>query len=212
MPIKKIRSYLMAKSYDFAMQSTEQRCLTRWRKEILATAHGDLLEIGAGTGINLRHYPVETSHITLSEPDAQMRKQLMRKVAKPNDKQIEVTAWGAESIDMPDASYDTIVSTLVLCSVSCQQTSLQEIYRLLRPSGSLLFMEHIISDNPTIMAWQRRIEPLWSFCAGDCRLTRNTAAAVTAAGFNIEWLTEEPMLGAPAFVNRTIRGVAKKPD
>lgn len=211
MPIKKLRSLLIAKTYDFAMKSTEKRCLAQWRKEILALAHGDLLEIGAGTGINLCHYPEHASSITLSEPDPQMRKQLTRKIAEFKSRRITVIDCDAEAIDRPDNSFDTIVTTLVLCSVNCQSSSLKEIYRLLRPEGVLLFMEHIISDQPSVQTWQRRIEPFWSFFAGDCRLTRNTANAITKAGFIIEWLTEEPMLGAPAFVSRAIRGVAKKP-
>ena len=211
MPIKNIRSLLIAKTYDFAMKGAEQRCLAKWRKEILAAARGDLLEIGAGTGMNIQHYPRQTSTITLSEPDFQMRKQLSRKVDKLKDQRINVIDWEAESVNRPDSSFDTIVSTLVLCSVNCQSSSLKEIYRLLRPGGSLLFMEHVISDQSKILAWQHRIEPFWSFCAGDCRLTRDTGKAILSAGFNMEWLTEEPMLGAPAFVKRTIRGVAKKP-
>ena len=123
---------------------------------------------------------------------------------------LDITPWGADSIEMPDASFDTIVSTLVLCSVPSLETSLQEIYRLLRPNGILLFLEHVISDHPPTLTWQRRIEPFWSFCAGNCHLTRNTAGAIGAAGLKIEQLTEAPMTGTPAFVRRTIRGAARK--
>lgn len=207
---KILRSFLIAKTYDFAMNGTEQRCLTAWRREILAKARGDLLEIGAGTGINLQHYPEDTSRIIMCEPDHQMRKQLLRRT-QSSARKVEINDWWAELIDLPDNSLDTIVSTLVLCSVRCQDTSLKEIYRVLRPKGSLLFMEHIISDHPPTRNWQQRIEPLWSFCAGDCRLTRDTATAMKRVGFTLERITEAPMLGAPAFVKRTIRGIAKKP-
>ncbi len=208
--IKHIRSFLMAKTYDFVMRRTEQRCLHQWRTELLSKARGDLLEIGAGTGLNLPHYPASVTGIILSEPDLQMRKQLQVRINKAN-RQVNTAPWTAEAIAMPDASFDTIVSTLVLCSVASLDASLRESYRLLRPDGTLLFLEHVISDRPPILAWQRRIEPFWSFCAGDCRLTRDTAAAIRSAGFYIEQLTESTMAGAPVFVNRTIRGLARKP-
>ncbi len=210
MPIQKIRSYLIAKSYDYAMRNTEKNCLHGWRQELLSQASGDLLEIGAGTGVNLPHYPAAVTRIVLSEPDAQMRKSLKRKTAQMQCDRCNITHWGAEAADAADASFDTIVSTLVLCSVPSLDNSLKEIYRLLRPNGILIFLEHIISDHPQILIWQRRIEPFWSLCAGDCRLTRDTAPAIQANGLHIEQITESPMSGAPAFVCRTIRGTARK--
>ncbi|MDX2481648.1 MAG: class I SAM-dependent methyltransferase [Desulfuromusa sp.] len=210
MPIKKIHSFLMAKSYDYAMRSTEKKCLYGWRKELLSQASGDLLEIGAGTGVNLQHYPESVTQIVLSEPDAQMRKKLQRKTVETQKDRFHITDWGADSIEMPDASFDTIVSTLVLCSVPSLETSLKEIYRLLRPDGTFLFLEHVISNHPSTLTWQHRIEPFWSLCAGNCRLTRDTAAAIHATGLKIEQLTEAPMTGTPAFVRRTIRGAARK--
>ncbi len=209
MPIKKIRSYLIAKAYDFAMQATERRCLSAWRQELFAFARGDLLEIGAGTGVNLHHYPEQAKRIVLCEPDGQMRKVLAGNSAR-YQRDVEIRKDRAEKIDLPDASFDTVVSTLVLCSVHCQQTALKEIYRLLRPDGRLIFLEHIISAHPKTRAWQQRIEPLWSFCAGDCRLTRDTPKAIQGAGFHIDHLTDAPMAGAPAFVKRTVRGIARK--
>ncbi len=210
MVMKQIHSYLLAKSYDYAMRNTEKRCLQGWREELLAQASGDLLEIGAGTGVNLPHYPDKVSRIILSEPDVQMRKQLQRKASQFQKERLDITSWGAESTGMPDASFDTIVSTLVLCSVPSLETSLNEIYRLLRPNGVLLFLEHVISDHPPTRIWQHRLEPLWGLCAGNCRLTRDTATAILATGLQIEQLTEAPMAGTPAFVRRTIRGAARK--
>jgi len=210
MPWRQIRSYLMASSYDLLMRNTECRCLSAWRREILAQAHGDALEIGAGTGLNLPFYGKKIERLYLAEPDRQMRGKLASKAKRLNDERIQITPWQAESLDLPDASCDTIVSTLVLCSVTSLEKGLAEIRRLLRPGGKLLFLEHIISDHEPTRILQQRIEPLWGCCAGDCRLTRNTPAAISAAGLTIESLTEERMLGAPAFVNRTVRGLARK--
>ena len=208
--LKQIRSFLIAKSYDYAMRSTEKKCLQQWRNELLTHARGDLLEIGAGTGVNLPHYPNNVSSLTLSEPDQQMRKYLRQKVTTEAVDNYAITSWSSDAIDMPDDSFDTVVSTLVLCSVPCLTSSLNEIKRVLRPNGVLLFLEHIVSDHHPTLKLQRRIEPLWSFCAGNCRLTRETTAAITSSGLQIEQITEAPMVGAPAFVHRTIRGVARK--
>ncbi len=210
MSFKTVRSYLMAKSYDFLMRGTEQRCLDSWRQEVLASAHGAILEIGSGTGVNLPYLTTRNGPIYLCEPDKQMRKQLSRKILKTNNLCLQVTPWAAEKIDLPDESIDTVVSTLVLCSVKCLSTSLKEAYRLLRPGGTLIFMEHIASDHPKTRLWQQRLEPLWGLCAGECRLTRDTVIAIEESGFQIEQLTEDKMCGAPEFVNRTVRGLARK--
>ncbi len=210
MLLQQIRSFLIAKSYNFAMAGTEKRCLNQWRKDLLGFASGDLLEIGAGTGVNLPHYHAKISSITLSEPDQQMRKHLQRTVAQTTNDNFTIKPWEAAEIDLPDASFDTIVSTLVLCSVPCLTSSLNEIYRLLRPGGKLLFLEHIASDQQDTFKWQQRIEPIWSLCAGNCRLTRDTATAISNCGLSIEQLIDAPMDGTPNFVSRTIRGIAVK--
>jgi ubiquinone/menaquinone biosynthesis C-methylase UbiE len=210
MPWQKIRSYLLAASYDLLLRNTERRCLRSWRQEILAHARGDVLEIGAGTGLNLPFYPAAVKQLYLAEPDQHMRQKLATKVNRLADKRTRIAAWRAEAIDLPDHSCDTIVSTLVLCSISSLEAGLDEVKRLLRPGGKLLFLEHIISDHPPTRALQQRFEPLWSLCAGDCRLTRDTAEAISTAGLHVEQLTEERMLGAPGLINRTVRGWASK--
>jgi ubiquinone/menaquinone biosynthesis C-methylase UbiE len=208
--LKQIRSFFMAKSYDRAMRATEKRCLQRWRHELLQHATGEVLEIGAGTGINLPHYPVTVSRLVLSEPDRQMRLKLDKRLSQHDGHKIDVTTWDADNIAAEDHSFDTIVSTLVLCSVPDQLAALAELHRLLRPGGKLIFIEHVLSDHPPTQQWQHRLEPVWSLCAGDCKLTRNTAAAIEATGFSIEQLTDAPMVGTPAFVSRTVRGIATK--
>ncbi len=208
--LRSIRSALIAASYNLIMNGTERRCLGNWRRELLANARGNVLEIGAGTGLNIPYYAPEVTQLTLSEPDPHMRKRLSSTTPEKR-RNIQIQAWPAERIAMPDNAYDTIVSTLVLCSVACQANSLKEIKRLLKPGGQFLFMEHVLSDNPRVIRWQKRLEPTWALCAGDCRLTRDTQTAIESASFHLETLTEAPMLGTPAFVSRTIRGIARKP-
>ena len=207
---KQIRSFFIAKSYDLAMRATEKRCLQQWRHELLQHATGEGLEIGAGTGINLPHYPATVTRLVLSEPDRQMRLKLEARLSQYKNRQIDVVAWDADNIAMADHSFDTIVSTLVLCSVPDQPATLAELWRLLRPGGKLIFLEHVLSNHPPTQQWQHRLEPIWSLCAGDCKLTRDTATAIKTAGFTIEELTDAPMVGTPAFVSRTVRGIATK--
>jgi len=211
MPLKQIRSYFIAKIYDRAMRSTEKKCLKQWRGELLKNAMGNVLEIGAGTGINLHHYPNTINRLVLSEPDKQMRLKLKKRLAQQNIDNITIIPSSVDEIAAPDASFDVIVSTLVLCSVSEQKTALNKIYRLLRPGGKLIFIEHVVSDHPPTRKLQHRIEPIWSLCAGNCKLTHDTASAIEAAGLKIDQLTDASMVGAPAFVSRTIRGIAIKP-
>ena len=205
-----LQSWLMAQTYDRVMRKTEQLCLNQWRRELLTQATGEALEIGAGTGINLPHYPADRKLI-LCEPDAQMRKQLQKKLAAGTNQQIQITDWTAEQINLPDHSLDTIISTLVLCSVKDQQQALKEVYRVLRPGGQLLFMEHVGSEDSRLVRWQKLFEPLWRCVCGNCHLTRTTADNIKANGMVIEQLHESEMLGAPAIARRTLRGRARKP-
>ncbi len=206
-----ISAFIMAQTYDWVMQRSEKLCLHDWRAELMAAAQGQVLEIGAGTGINLQHYPPDTKLI-LSEPDQQMRAKLLNRLRQHNRGKPQLTDWNAAAIDLPDNSLDTIVSTLVLCSVTDLQQTLTELYRLLRPGGTLLFLEHVVALKPSTRRWQRRIEPFWSCCCGNCHLTRDTGRAIKAAGFLLQSCKDEVLLGAPAIVHRTIRGAARKPD
>ena len=141
-----------------------------------------------------------------------MLRRLRNKIAEDSQRRIRLHNWRAEAIELPEASVDTVVATLVLCSVADLAASLQELYRLLRPGGQLLFLEHVRAVQPRTRLWQRRLEPYWSCCAGGCLLTRQTDHAIRAAGFAIEDLIDEPICGAPAFVSRSLRGRAVKPS
>ncbi len=201
----------MAHAYDWVMQRSERLGLSIWRAELLSNAQGRVLEIGAGTGVNLHHYPPQTDLI-LSEPDRFMRGKLQRRLQQTHAASPQLVNWPATNLALPDNSLDTIVSTLVLCSVNDQPQSLAELYRVLRPGGVLLFLEHVIAQKPETIRWQRRVEPLWSYCCGNCRLTRDTGRAIKVAGFLLESCTDQALPGAPAIVRRTIRGLARKPD
>jgi ubiquinone/menaquinone biosynthesis C-methylase UbiE len=200
----------LAAIYDRFQRSIEEACLNDWRAELLGDVHGDVLEIGAGTGVNLPHYSPRIARLVLSEPDPHMRRRLLDRLDA--DRTVEVTPAPAESLDVADASFDAVVSTLVLCSVERPEQALSEVHRVLRPGGRLVFIEHVAAvDNPGRLAWQRRVEPLWKRVAGNCHTTRDTAAAIEAAGLQIEDLRRASFRKALPWVRPSIRGVARKP-
>ncbi len=204
-------SWLMAKYYDKIMQDAEAKCLQDWRKALLSHLSGDVLEIGSGTGLNLNHYPDAIEHLFLVEPDARMRAKMQEKITAKNQPKIEVLNCSAESIPLPDASCDSVVSTLVLCSVKDLKKALSEIHRILKPRGKLIFIEHVAaSNNPKRLKWQLRLQPIWKIIACGCHLARQTEEAIINSGFKFEEISRQSIRGVPAIVRPSIKGVAIK--
>lgn len=203
----------MACCYERVIGGAERRCLGAWRAELLADLDGEVLEIGAGTGINLGHYPSTVRRLHLCEPEPAMRGQLDRRLRAHAGVPVSVIAAPAERLPLADASIDHAVSTLVLCSVTDLAASLAELHRVLRPGGSLRFMEHVHAEHePRVARWQRRLEPVWRWLSGNCHLTRDTARAIRTAGFELTRLEQTRMIGAPAIVRPMIVGVGRRPD
>ena len=153
------------------------------RKRLLRGARGAVLEIGGGTGANLPYYG-DVGRVTVVEPDPYMCKRLLPK-SRVARVPVEVSAAGAEVLPFPDGSFDTVVSTLVLCTVPDQGLALGEIRRVLRPDGRLLFIEHVRASG-SMTRWQDRIEPLWRRLLAGCHPNRDTVAAMGRAGFELE--------------------------
>lgn len=205
-------SWLIAKIYDRFMAPTEDACLRDWRREVVAGASGRVLEIGAGTGANLEFYGSEVDRLILVEPDPHMREQLAEKVRASGRTGVQIVPIIAEALPASDESIDTVVSTLVLCSVEVPEQVLREVRRVLRPGGALRFLEHVgAHDNPGRRKWQERIEPMWKVAADGCHLTRETAETIQRTGFEMDELTRESMRKAWPILRPTVRGVARKP-
>ena len=205
-------SWLMAAVYDRFMRASEEACLARWRAELLRDLSGAVLEVGAGTGVTLPHYPKWVARLALSEPDAHMRRKLKRKADASALRNIEISDAPLDSLPFRAGEFDAVVCSLVLCSVPDQQAALAAIARVLKPGGRLVFLEHVAADGrPERLKWQRRIEPVWKHLMGNCHLTRRTEAAIAAAGFKIEQIQRESIRKALPIVRPSIRGLARKP-
>jgi ubiquinone/menaquinone biosynthesis C-methylase UbiE len=205
-------SRMLASIYDFWMRPAEAACLVTWRTALLGDVSGAVLEVGAGTGAMLTYYPMTVTRLVLAEPDAFMRRRLEQKCRTTTLTHVEVSSASLERLTMSAASFDAVVCTLVLCSVPSLQTALAEIYRVLKPGGQLLFLEHVGAEPTSArFSWQRRLEPVWKRVAGNCHLTRRTEQAITAAGFQVERITRESMRKAMPFIRPCIRGSARKP-
>ena len=182
-----------------------------WRAALLRDLDGRVLEVGAGTGHNLAHYPRAVTDLVLAEPDPSMRKRLDINVVARGVKATIVDA-PAERLPFDDESFDAVVSTLVLCSVQDQQRALIEIRRVLRPGGRLVFMEHVAADpvaEPERRRRQRRFEPLWKRIGGNCHVTRETERAIGEAGFTFAHdTTRESMREFVTLARPVIRGIA----
>lgn len=205
-------SFLTAFFYDRFMAKTEAACLQQWRRELIGQVSGEVLEIGAGTGANIKLYSDRVSRLMLTEPDRHMRRQLQEKISSYDSGRLAVTEGTAENIVADDASFDYVVTSLVCCSVTDLDTSLGEIKRVLKPGGGLVFMEHVAApDGTSRRRWQNRINPIWKTFMGNCHLNRETEQAILGQGFRIVQIERESMRKAPPIVRPTIRGIAIKP-
>lgn len=211
-------SILFARVYDRLTKATEEACFQAWRHELLADVSGTVLEIGAGTGHNLSHYPPGVSRLVLSEPDPTMRKRLERRLAEVRaagglaGAEVEISHSGVDDLLFPPESFDIVVSTLVLCSVPDQVAALAALRRVLRPGGRLVYLEHVAAEGrPKRLRWQHRVEPLWKRLLGGCHLTRHTADAIADAGFELGEVTRENARKATPVVRPTVRGAATRP-
>lgn len=199
---------LFSAFYDRGFKATEEAGLRDMRHELLAGARGRVLELGAGTGFNLEHYPEAIESLTLTEPDPHMTARLREKLATAGrSAEVSVIEAPGEALPFPDDSFDTVVVTLVLCTVPDQPATLREITRVLKPGGQFLFLEHVRSRDPDLAKWQDRLERPWRFLGDGCHCNRDTAAALDAAGFQAD-LEHDALPKAPPLVRPLIRGSA----
>ena len=199
---------LFARLYDRITKDTEDAGLRDMRRDLLARARGRTLELGAGTGANLELYPEAVTELVLTEPDEHMRAQLERKVTS-SGRGPEVVGAGAESLPFPDASFDTVVATLVLCTIPAPRKALKEVSRALKPDGRLLFLEHVRSEDAGAARWQDRLERPWGWFGRGCHPNRDTVTMISESALEIGELERDEMPKAPPIVRPLVVGEAR---
>jgi SAM-dependent methyltransferase len=202
---------IFALLYDPFLWVGERAGLRAQRQELLSQARGCTLEIGSGTGLNLAHYPDDLDELVLIEPDPAMRSRLEKRLSRSSRRARLVDA-PAERLPFADGSFDTVVSTLVLCSVDAPDVALREIARVLRPDGQLLFLEHVRSESPTLARWQDRLAGPWRRFAQGCRCNRETPELILACGLRLEPVREASWQAMPPIVRPLIAGRAQKTE
>jgi ubiquinone/menaquinone biosynthesis C-methylase UbiE len=198
---------LFAAVYDRGLAATEEAGLRDARRDLLAGASGDVLELGAGTGLNREHVPPGVGRLVLTEPDEHMARRLAGRI-RPGD---ELVQAGAEALPLEDASIDTVVATLVLCTVRDPDRALAEVARVLRPGGRLLFLEHVRAEDPGLARWQDRLERPWGLFAGGCRPNRDTQAAIERSPLELVEVRATELPKAPGIIRPAIVGTAARP-
>jgi ubiquinone/menaquinone biosynthesis C-methylase UbiE len=188
-----------AAAYNAIFAGLEKGGLADKRRELLAQASGATLELGAGTGHNLRHYPAAVDRLMLTEPDPHMAKRLRTQLEESGPSGAEVVEAGAEALPFGDDEFDTVVATLVLCTVPDPRAALDEVARVLRPGGRLLFMEHVRAHTPRRARWQDRLNPVQNRLFGGCNLNRPTATTIKTSPLQVEELHDDrmPRVGGP---------------
>ena len=175
-----ISQRLFAASYELLNWGVEGR-LSTYRTRTAGRARGEVLEIGGGTGANLPFYP-PAARLTFVEPNPHMARRLHRK-ARGLGKDIRVVSDVGERLSFPDGSFDSVVTSLVLCMVEDMEQVVAEARRVLRPGGAFYFYEHVVSTRPGGRAWQTRLNPVWRFVTTGCNLDRDIAETIETAGF-----------------------------
>jgi ubiquinone/menaquinone biosynthesis C-methylase UbiE len=194
---------LLPKLCDLAMRNKH---LKPYRERVLAAATGRVLEVGAGSGLNLALYKPTVSEVLALEPAPKlilMAEARARAAMRP----VRFIEASAEAIPLEDNSIDTVVTTWTLCTIPDPVQAMQEMRRVLRPGGRLLFVEHGLAPEPRIQKWQNRLTPMWRHVSGGCHLNRPIADTIAQAGYRFERL-ETSYLPGPKIMGFLTEGSA----
>jgi ubiquinone/menaquinone biosynthesis C-methylase UbiE len=188
MPDNDISHPIFARLYARVSPSMDRGGMAEHRDRLLDGLTGEVIEVGAGNGLNFAHYPPQVTRVLAVEPDPHLRR-IAEREAEAVEVPVEVTAGIADHLPAADATFDAAIASLMLCSVPDQHAALAEIRRVLRPGGHLRFLEHVRAETPGLRRVQRVLDAtVYPFLAGGCHSGRDTAAAITAAGFTIDRL------------------------
>lgn len=171
-----------------------ERITGEWRDQVCGSASGDVLEVGFGSGTNLPHYPASVRRVLAVEPSDVAWRRAGRRI-RAFGRPVERIGLDGARLDLPDDSVDTVVSAYTMCTIPDLEAALAEMRRVLRPGGSLHFVEHGLSPDPAVADRQHRWTPRWGTVAGGCHLDRDIPGLVEAAGFNLSDLETFSMPG-----------------
>ena len=201
-----LSKWMFATYYDILNSAVEGH-LTTYREQTAGRAWGDVLEIGGGTGANLSFYPPGI-RLTMVEPDPHMAGRLRRKAARL-DRTVTIVPDMGEKLRFVDRSFDSVVTTLVLCMVDDLHQVVREAHRMLRPGGAFFFYEHVVSQHNGGRKWQNRLNPVWRFLTTGCNLNRDIAAAIQRVGFKeVEITAFDLSVGLPVTIPNIV-GIAR---
>ena len=204
---------IFATIYDRLLASAEKAGMADIRAELLAQASGRTLEIGAGTAANAPYYPEAVTELVLTEPDPHMAKRIPAKLESdpPRVGAVEVVEAPAEALPFGDGEFDTVVSTLALCTVQDPEKVVAEVNRVLKPGGRFLFLEHVRGEEGSGKArWQDRLERPWGWFSGGCHPNRPTGALLERSFASVDVEDGEFPGSAPPLVKPLIHGAAHK--
>ena len=193
--------------YDALNTALDRKGFGQRRERQVSELRGDVLEVGAGTGLNIARYLLADRLVAL-EPDRTYARRLRARAASA-DVPVEVVEGKAEALPFPDESFDNVVTTIALCSVGDLDGALAEIWRVLRPGGALHFLEHVRGEGGTAR-WQDRLTPVQRRIADGCHLNRDTAAAIAGARFEISALERFDLPAGHRLIRPAIQGRAVK--
>ncbi|PYZ93407.1 SAM-dependent methyltransferase [Salipaludibacillus keqinensis] len=179
----------LPKIYDKLMAPMEKRMFRSIRNSLVGQAQGQVLEIGSGTGLNFPYYTSKTDKVTAIEPDITMREQSLKR-AQEASLVIDVQEADAERLPFPDDSFDTVIGTLVLCTIPDPDKALAEIRRVCKSDGRILFFEHVRVQQPFLARIQSAVTPLWKRLYDGCHLDRDTLSTIKKAGFSVDHVKE----------------------
>lgn len=197
--------HVLPRVIDAAMRNKET---TRLRADWISQARGEVLEVGIGSGLNLPFYSSQVQRVYGLDPSVELLRMARQRAAAGPTQVDFLLQFAEEPLPLADASIDTVVVTWTLCSLASAPQALQQMRRVLRESGRLVFLEHGRAPDSGVVAWQDRLTPVWKRIAGGCHLNRKIDELIKAAGFQIEEL-RTCYLPGPRPMTYTYQGIAQ---